>query len=231
MCEIVGAAFDEPQTLSRLYKWAVTLENYGLAGFGWGVAWLTSDGGVAVEKGLGRFSEEVEGRGLLNTASRRFLVHLRRPTKLSTVEYADTQPFVHGQQYAFCHNGSFDRAESVRPRYADRLVGKADSEVGWCCFQDEVDAGVPVTEALEHTDQALGGRVNVAYLDDSGLLAAYGRNEINAFWQFGVGGARVVSTALHSDDDSVFRLVYPQSIQRRLLPSGTGTVIAESLSP
>ena len=131
-------------------------------------------------------------------------------------------------QFAFCHNGFFDRAEALRPSYEGRLAGGADSEVGWCFVQDRIDDGAEPVDVLREVDETFQGKVNLGYLDRTGTLAVYGRNLSNAMWRFTAGGADVVSTALHSDDDSVFNLIYPQSTDRRLVPAGTAVVLGET---
>jgi predicted glutamine amidotransferase len=205
------------------------LEHYGLGGFGWGVAWLDDDSGsVRVDRGLGRYADEAESHDeLMAATSRRFLVHLRRPNKLSTVQMADTQPFVHDGDYALCHNGFFDRAEALRPPYADRLLGGADSEVGWLFFQERLEAGVKPVDALVEVDETFQGKVNLGYLGADATLALYTRNANNAMWQFEIDGAHVVSTGVHSDDDSVFQLVYPDSSDPRLVPTGTAVTLGD----
>lgn len=231
MCEILAAAWDEPQPFARLHEFVSALEVYGLGGFGWGVAWLSDDGKIAVERGLGRYVGEAAGRGLMQATSTRFLVHLRRPNKLSTIQYADTQPFSRDREFAFCHNGFLERAESLRPSYAGRLAGRADSEVGWCFFQDRLDEGVLPVDALREVEVTFHGKVNLGYLDRSGTLVLYAHNTSNAMWRFSAAGADMISTAVHSDDDSVFRLIYPQSTGRRLVPIGTAVVLGENRQP
>jgi predicted glutamine amidotransferase len=223
---MLAAAWPAPESYAGLHDWVRRLERFGLGSFGWGVAWLDDDSGdVRVERGLARCTDEVADRGLLDVRSRRFLVHLRRPNKLSTIQYADTQPFFHGTDYAFCHNGFFDRAEALRPSYEDRLEGGADSEVGWCFVQDQLDEGVAPAKVLREVDETFQGRVNLGYLDRRGALAVYSNNVSNAMWRFSAAGADLVSTALHSDDDSVFTFVYPDSTDRRLVPVGTALLL------
>jgi predicted glutamine amidotransferase len=229
VCEILAVAVAEPWPFSRLHGWVSLLETYGLGGFGWGVAWVDEAAGeVRVDRGLGRYVNQfADHDGLLGVTSRRFLVHLRRPNKLSTVDIADTQPFFHGGDYAFCHNGFLNRAEALRPPYADRLLGGADSEVGWLFFQDRLEAGVKPVDALVEVEETFGGKVNLGYLGADATLAAYTRNVQNAMWEFETDGARVISTSVHSDDDSVFRLVFPNSTQRRLVPAGTAVTLGD----
>src|SRR5579875_1199082 len=148
MCEMLAAAFDAPVRFAELHDRIASLEVYGLGSFGWGVAWLDGEQ-VRVSRGLGRFVDEAADDGDLQAArSTRFLAHLRRPNKLSTVQLADTQPFSHGSDFAFCHNGFLQRAEQFRATYADRLAGGADSEIGWVLFTDRVREGTDPADAL-----------------------------------------------------------------------------------
>lgn len=227
MCEVLAAAWESPQDFKRLHERVCLLEIYGLGGFGWGVAWLGEDGEVRVERGLGRFVDEAASSEAMAARSTRFLVHLRRPNKLSTVQYADTQPFHRDGKMAFCHNGFLDRAEALRPSYLDRLEGGADSEVGWCFFQDRVDEGVDPLDALREVDETFQGKVNLGYLDRSGTLAVYSDNVANAMWRFSADGADMASTAVHSDDDSIFTLVNPDATEPRLIPVGTAILLGE----
>lgn len=226
---MLAAAWPEPHAYRELHDWVAGLETFGLAGFGWGVAWLDDDDkSVHVDRGLGRYVEEAPAhRGLQAVRSSRFLVHLRRPTKLSTVQLADTQPFVHEISYAFCHNGFFDRAETLRRPYAERLVGGADSEVGWVFFQDRLADGTDPVEALREVDQTFGGKVNLGYLGADATLALYSRNLGNAMWRFVGAGADLAATSIHSDDDSVFRLVFPGTSEPRLIPAGTSVALGD----
>lgn len=230
VCEMLAAAYPRPQPYALLHDAASSLERYGLGGFGWGVAWLEENGHgdvrVCVERGLGCYVDEAAGHERLQAASsRRFLIHLRRPNRLSTIQLADTQPFLHTaadtDDFAWCHNGFLDRAEALRPPYGDRLAGAADSEVGWVFFQDRLGDGATPEEALHEVDETFGGKINLGYLDAGGRLGLYANNVSNAMWRFESAGADMVSTALHSDDDSVFALVYADSTDPRLVPTGT----------
>jgi predicted glutamine amidotransferase len=224
---MLAAAWPTPEPYTKLQDWVELLERFGLGSFGWGVAWLSTDGEVRVERGLGRYCDEIADSGVLDVRSTRFLIHLRRPNKLSTVQLADTQPFSDGTDYAFCHNGFFDRAETLRPSYEDRLAGGADSEVGWCFVRDRLADGADPLDVLREVDETFHGRVNLGYLDRYGRLAVYSHNVANAMWRFTDRGADLASTALHSDDDSVFTLVYPDSTDRRLVPAGTAVLLGE----
>lgn len=230
MCEILAAAWDEPHSYRELHDWVAKLEIYGLGSFGWGVAWLDDDddGTVQVDRGLGRYVDEGADHTDLQAArSTRFLVHLRRPNKLSTVQLADTQPFLHDKDFAFCHNGFLDRAEALRPPYADRLSGGADSEVGWLFFQDRLADGADPTEALREVDDTFGGKVNLGYLGSDATLAVYSHNVSNAMWLFDEAGGKLATTSVHSDDDSIFRLVFPGALHPQLIPAGTAVTLGK----
>jgi hypothetical protein len=63
-------------------------------------------------------------------------------------------------------------------------------------------------DALADTYERLGGRANFGYLGSDGTLAVYAANATNHVWTFEMDGARAAATALHSDDRSVFRMVF-----------------------
>src|SRR6476659_1782521 len=94
MCEHFVARAAEPFRLDELWPFAERLERYGMAGFGWGAAWLTADGRLETHRDV----------RAVETSSA--LVHLRRPSKLSTLQLADTQPFLDpAGRFSFSHNG------------------------------------------------------------------------------------------------------------------------------
>ena len=200
------------------------MEYYGSANFGWGVAWLAGDR-IDRYRSIGRLSDEPEAaERLAEVHSTHFLVHVRRPSKLSTIQMADTQPFVDDEQsVAFAHNGRFIAEDEFRPAYADRLAGAADSEVGFVMFQDLVAAGAPMVEALETVHSKLGGRANLAALDTDGQVALYSSYDGNRMWTFRNGDTTVAATELHSSDTSLFDLVFPDATDRRVI-EGSGTL-------
>jgi hypothetical protein len=226
VCELLIAAFDVPRSFRQIAPIAVRLEELGLAGFGWGLAWIDEEShAVRGVRGLHRFADEV---GTLSTrASRRFLVHLRGPSRLSTVQLPDTQPFFDGDRSAWCHNGYFERSEELRAHFAGRLHGQADSEVGWQLFLDQ--DGDPLT-ALANVDASLGGQANLAYLGAEGDLCVYARNKSNRMWRFTLDAGSLVTTSLHSADGSLFDLVVPRATERERLELGTAVRIAGPLA-
>ena len=53
MCEIIVVGSDEPVPFSRLESWALRAEKYGIAGWGWGIAYLERPGHVNVFRCIG----------------------------------------------------------------------------------------------------------------------------------------------------------------------------------
>jgi predicted glutamine amidotransferase len=215
VCELLAVAFDEPRPFGVVLPWARDIERLGIGGFGWGVAWLGLDGTVQGYRHPTSMREDPAGAdSLAGVTSTRFLVHHRRPNRLSTVQMADTQPFVEQGRFAFCHNGSFERHAALRDRFAGRLHGRADSEVGFAYLNAELGGGLDPAEALTATHRELGGTANLGYLGRDGRLLAYGGYPKNAVWAFVLDGASVAATGLHSDDGSLFDLVFPDAKDR-----------------
>jgi predicted glutamine amidotransferase len=234
MCELLAAAFPEPEPFGSLVPVAEELERLGIAGFGWGVAWLEESGStdapaVRVVKGLGRFQDQAGGAMPEACSSRRFLVHLRRPSRLSTIQWADTQPFSAGTEHAWCHNGLLQRAEELRPRWENQLAGRADSEVGWAFFKEQLEAGVPAAEALRQVDQTFGGNVNLGYLDAGGTLLVFAHSATNPMWRFAWRGGSLAATSLHSDDRSLFDLIFRDASEVQRLAAGCGAEVGKRL--
>ena len=225
MCEILAVKWPEPRPFSAVAQWARAMEHYGSGRFGWGVAWLDEGAGgeagarVQVHIDTGQMAADQAVAGELGAVeSTRFLIHFRRPTLLSTIQPADTQPFVTEENdLAFCHNGLFAEREAFRPVYAGRLKGGADSQIGFCMLQDMAGEGIPVCDALAIVHAKLGGNANLATLDTQGAIALFSRHETNRFWTFHLGEARIAATELHSPDDSVFTLIFPQAARRAVV--------------
>lgn len=226
MCELLAVRAERVTPFAEIRSAAEALEAGGIAGFGWGVAWLMPGhdrrATVRAVRGLGRFADEAAASPeLAAVVSTHWLVHLRRPSRLSTIGPPDTQPFIGADHdHAWCHNGYFARAEKVRPAFAGRLAGRADSEVGWQWWLDRREGGVGPVEALRDVDEELGGHVNLGYLGADGALAVYGRNPSNNMWAFRVGSTEMASTGLHSDDGTLFESVFPGATERRRLAPG-----------
>jgi glutamine phosphoribosylpyrophosphate amidotransferase len=218
MCEILAVSWPTPRPFTAVSSWALHMEYYGQANFGWGVAWL-DQGRVRRYRNPGRMSTDSEGTDFLeNITSTHFLVHFRRPSKLSTIGLADTQPFVDDDgQLAFVHNGGFTHEPEYRSAYEDRLTGAADSEVGYLMLRDLLSTGVSVPDGLAIIHGKLGGNANLTTLDNAGTFVAYSSYPANRFWRFKLGDGDMASTQLHSADDSIFSLIFAGATDRSVI--------------
>ena len=221
VCEILAVRWPTSRRFGAIAERAQTMEYYGSSKFGWGVAWL-EDGAVRQHRFAGRMEDDEAVPGWLESvASTKFVIHFRRPTLLSTIQLANTQPFLTDDaDLAFCHNGLFAEHESYRPLYAGRLAGVADSEIGFCMLQDITRSGVPATEALAMVHAKLGGQANLATLEGDGTLTLFSSHERNRFWTFRDGDACLAATELHSPDGSLFNLIFPDATDRAIVTDG-----------
>jgi predicted glutamine amidotransferase len=231
MCEQYVARADEPFAIGDLWAFTERLEQFGIASFGWGAAWLVPDGTLRSHRDVGSFRDDRAGReavGRERTAS--LLVHLRRPSKLSTVGLPDTQPFDDpAGRYAFSHNGDLEHHEGFRKGYRDqgRLQGRADTEVSARWLEDEwqpahaAEPG-PIFTRLHDT---FGGLANLAVLTADGAVHHYAGNRDNPVFSFRLGLIRVASTALYSADRSLFTLAAPGAEDRQLVALGSTATI------
>jgi len=228
VCELLLAVWPEPEPFERVLPWGLELERLGIGGFGWGVAWREA-GRVRRYRDPGTLLADKSGQAeLLGVHSTHFLLHLRRPSQLSTITLADTQPFVTDDgSFAFAHNGRLERAPEFRDRFASQLQGRADSEVGFRLFEVLIAAGRRPAEALREVHQQLAGSANLAYLPAQGTPLFYGGNPGNDSWRFLLDGAAVASTALHSADEALLSLCFPSA--RRAVRLSPGEVAAVGL--
>ncbi|HEX9549823.1 MAG TPA: hypothetical protein VF971_01875, partial [Candidatus Limnocylindrales bacterium] len=140
MCEQFIARAVEPFRLDTLWELAERLERFGIAGFGWGAAWIDADGRISSHRDVRAFRDDPEREAVGRHETTSALVHLRRPSRLSTLGPADTQPFDDpAGRYSFSHNGDLMLHRDWRARYRaqGRIRGRADSEVGARWLEDE----------------------------------------------------------------------------------------------
>jgi glutamine phosphoribosylpyrophosphate amidotransferase len=228
MCEHFVARAAEPFRLDELWPFAERLERYGIAGFGWGAAWLASAGQLASYRDLRAFRDDPGREAVGATQTTAVLVHLRRPSKLSTLTMPDTQPFDDpGGRYAFSHNGDLRDYRRLRAEYraAGRIHGRADTEVGARWLEDAWNPGEPVPHLLAALHDRFGGQANLAVLAADGTPHHYAGNGENPVFTFRLGRIGVVSTGIYSLDRSLFRFVSPSATERRLVRvGGTATI-------
>ena len=235
MCEHFVARADEPFRIDMLWPFTERLERFGIAGFGWGAAWRRRDGRLDSYRNLLAFRDDPgrEDVGRNETAS--LLVHLRRPSKLSTLTLPDTQPFADPRgRFAFSHNGDLQAIRPWRDRYrADgRIHGRADTEVGQRWLEDAWTAGHENAKPtggprdgstpllLGQLHDVFGGHANLAVLAADGSVHHYAGNDENPVFTFRLDGIRLAATGIYSLDRSLFRFVAPAATERRLLAHG-----------
>jgi hypothetical protein len=235
MCEQLVARSAEPFRLDALWPLVERLERYGLAGFGWGAAWRTAEGTIARHRDTRAFRDDParDEVGAHETTS--LLVHLRRPSKLSTLQLADTQPFVDpAGRFAFGHNGELARWYGARNAYREqgRIEGRADSEVGHRWLEDRwTGDGMAVPGLLASLHDGFGGVANLAILEVDGACHHYAGNPENPVFTFRLGGIGIASTALYSIDRSLFRLAAPGATNRGVARLQTTVVLDERGRP
>ena len=220
MCEHFVARADESFRIDELWPFAERLERFGIAGFGWGAAWRRADGRLDSYRDMRAFRDD-PGRatvGAHETTS--LLVHLRRPSKLSTLTMADTQPFPDPRgRFAFSHNGDLRDVRSWRERFRaeGRIHGRADTEVGARWLEDAWRDDEPVAHLLASLHDRFGGEANLAVLSGDGTPHHYAGNGENPVFTFRLGRIGIASTGIHSLDRSLFRFVAPSATERRLV--------------
>jgi len=221
MCEHFIARSAEPFSLADLWPFTERLERFGIAGFGWGAAWLAGDGRLRSHRDVRAFRDDPVGRstvGAVETTAA--LVHLRRPSRLSTLSLPDTQPFDDpGGRYSFSHNGDLADFRSLRRTYRDqgRIHGRADTEVGARWLEDSWNDGEPVGHLLGALHDRFGGQANLAVLVADGTPHHYAGNGENPVFSFRLGAIGIVATGIYSLDRSLFRFVAPRATDRRLV--------------
>jgi predicted glutamine amidotransferase len=221
MCEHYVARSAQPFRLDELWDFTERLERFGLAGFGWGAAWLGSTGRLESYRDIRAFRDDPGRHAVGRHETTSALVHLRRPSRLSTIGLADTQPFDDpAGRYSFSHNGDLARHREWRSRYRaqGRIHGRADSEVGARWLEDEWRDGQSVSQLLGALHDTFTGQANLAVLTASGDAHQYAGNRENPVFTFRLGRIGIAGTGIYSLDRSLFRFVAPGARERRLVP-------------
>ena len=235
MCEQYVATSGAPFRIDELWPFTERLERFGLAGFGWGATWLAAGGSLQSYRDIGSFREDGAGQDVVGREeTRALLVHLRRPSKFSTIGIPDTQPFDDpAGRYAFSHNGDLanDRAFRAAYRAEGRLKGRADTEVAARWLEDHWAEGGSVPEALRDLHETFGGHANLAVLTREGGAFHYAGNDENPVFTFAIGSIHLACTGMYSLDRSVFKYVVPEGTNRRLVPFETSASLHAGESP
>ena len=234
MCEHFIARAAEPFRLDALWPFSEKLERFGIAGFGWGASWLTEGGSLRSYRDVRAFRDDPgrEGVGAVETTS--VLIHLRRPSRLSTLTLPDTQPFDDPDgRFAFSHNGDLRDYKGLRTMYREqgRIHGRADTEVGARWLEDAWHRGEPVPHLLGALHDRFGGEANLAVLASDGTSYHYAGNGENPVFSFALGRIGIVSTGIYSLDRSLFRFVVPGATSRRLVRLHTTVALGRDGGP
>jgi len=110
--------------------------------------------------------------------------------------------------FAYAHNGDFEKADEYRHEFPGLLNGKVDSEVGFRMTEKMLSEGLSLGQACLHTLDTLGGGANVALLYNDGSVWIDGNARFNKLWRFKVDELECASTSLIFSDESFFDLVY-----------------------
>jgi hypothetical protein len=221
MCEHYVARAAAPFRIDELWDFTSKLERYGIAGFGWGASWLGDDGRLRSHRTIAAFADDPAGRDQVGgETTTSLLVHLRRPSKLSTIGLPDAQPFDDpAGRYSFSHNGDLLLHGNWRDRYVagGRIHGRADTEVGARWLEDAWTDHGSVPQLLARLHDTFAGHANLAVLTATGDVHHYAGNDENPVFTFRLGEIGLASTGLYSLDRSLFRLVAPEATDRHVV--------------
>jgi glutamine phosphoribosylpyrophosphate amidotransferase len=234
MCEHFIARAASPFRLDALWPFAERLERFGIAGFGWGASWLDSAGRLASYRDVRAFRDDPGGDEVGQVETTAALVHLRRPSRLSTLTLPDTQPFDDpAGRFSFSHNGDLRDYRSLRATYRaqGRIHGRADTEVGARWLEDAWRTDEPAAHLLAALHDRFGGQANLAVLAADGTPHHYAANGENPVFAFRLGRMGVVSTGIYSLDRSLFRFVAPGATDRRLVALRSTIALAPDGTP
>lgn len=224
MCEHFVARAADPFRLDELWEFTDRLERFGIASFGWGAAWTEDDGRLASHRDVRAFRDDPGREAVGRHETTAALVHLRRPSRLSTLGLADTQPFDDpAGRYSFSHNGDLLLHRDWRRRYRaqGRIHGRADTEVGARWLEDEWREGESIPHLLGAVHDTFGGQANLAVLTAGGSVHHYAGNRENPVFTFRLGRIGIAATGIYSLDRSLFRFVAPGATDRRMVPIRT----------
>ena len=225
MCEHFVARAAEPFRLDELWPFTERLERFGIAGFGWGAAWLARRRPARVlprRPGLPR-RPRARARSA-PTRRRSLLVHLRRPSKLSTLQLPDTQPFDDpAGRFAFSHNGDLRdyRALARRTGPQGRIHGRADTEVGAALARGRLaTTPEPPADAARRAPRGSAARPTSPSSTATARRTTTPATARTPSSRSGSAGSGSSSTGIYSLDRSLFRSPRPGATDRRLVRPG-----------
>jgi predicted glutamine amidotransferase len=225
MCEMLAVTAppgSPPIAIPDLLRWARLLDELGVAGYGWGLAWVDGAGLHRYRSLFGVRRDPYADEVLAGVTTRRLFIHLRRPSLMTSQSQVNAQPY-HDPDLstAFAHNGYLEHHRDLRPRYQGKLQGTSDSEVGFQRWLEALTAGEAPGPALRSVHEELGGKANLMALLADGTLLTYAGNPENPCVSFRLPGLSLVATSLHSLDDYLFQAIFPEATAIEPIPVGT----------
>jgi predicted glutamine amidotransferase len=215
MCEMLAVttpATLPPLDVAAVLRRARLMDELGVAGYSWGMAWIDQDGLHRYRAVAGIRDDRRADDVLAGMTTRRLFIHLRRPSLMTTISHENAQPYWEPEAgAAFAHNGFLRRHREYRDQYRDVLRGTSDSEVGFRVWLDQLREGMPADRALATVHATLDGHANFMALLSDGRLLVYAGNPENPCYTFRWGALTVAATALHSLDDYLFQSLFPDA--------------------
>ena len=203
MCEQFVARAAEPFRLDVLWPLVERMERYGIAGFGWGATWLAPDGTLSSHRDTRAFRDD-PGRdrvGAVETTS--LLVHLRRPSKLSTLQLARHAALrrPRGSVRVLAQRRARRRPGRARALPCQGPDPRSRRQRGRPALaRGRLGETVPRSRACSRAcTAAFGGVANLAVLAADGTPHHYAGNPENPVFTFRLGGIGLASTAIYSD--------------------------------
>lgn len=217
MCELFTVKSEESIPIEWILHYAKLLDEYGIAGFGWGVAWKSESGEIRRYRAVeGIIKDHLAPQTLKGIQAKEYLVHLRRPSLMKSIAFYNTQPFLNeNHSLAFAHNGFFANHHLFS---VEELEGTSDSEVGYQYFVQKLDEQFDSKASLIWTHQNLGGKGNLIVFREDEETLLYAGNEDNRMYLFNLEGIQCAATALHSQDDFLFQAIFPTASDIQQIP-------------
>ncbi|NHC43259.1 hypothetical protein G6549_25620 [Bacillus sp. MM2020_1] len=220
MCELLTVKCDETIPIEWVLHYAKLLEEYGIAGFGWGVAWKSESGEIRRYRAVeGIKKDKLASQTLRGIQAKEYLVHLRKPSLMKSISFHNAQPYLNEEHsLTFTHNGYFTNHHQFRARYTHELEGTSDSEVGYQYFVQKLNEQFDPKTSLELTHRNLGGKANLIVFRRDVETLLYAGNEDNRIYLFNLEGIQCASTALHSQDNFLFQTIFPTASDIQQIP-------------
>lgn len=221
MCEMLAFTCSSPVPMEDILRWSMLLDEYGVAGYSWGMTWSWMGQLHRYRAVDGIRRDSAGAKALKNVMAQRGFVHLRRPSLMSTIAHVNAQPYLSSDHvWSFAHNGFLVQHNEFRDAYRTEILGSSDSEVGFCYWLSQVRLGAPLAESLVHTHETLTGKANFMAMSHQGELGVYAGNEENPVYRFRIGPVQLASTALHSLDTFLFDAIFPEATDIERIPFG-----------